>query len=38
LIGSGVGIAYLEDNAMIITILGVGLFAILLTVFVRSHK
>jgi hypothetical protein len=37
LIGSGVGIAYLEDNAMLITIAGVGLFAILVTVLTRSR-
>ncbi len=38
LIGSGVGIAYLQDNAMLITSVGVGLFAILITVLIRSRK
>jgi hypothetical protein len=38
LIGTGVGIAYLQDNAMLITVGGVALFAILVTVLVSSRK
>jgi hypothetical protein len=38
LIGTGVGLAYLEDNAMLITLVGSGLLAVLITVMIRSRK